>query len=207
MATYALTGVPAIDSGVTASLGPLHGWGRWNTALIESIGASESQFPTVVPMCQAGGTVPGTDTVFAGGSIDAFCDQIVSGANEPGDVLAIFGGAHRLGGDRRVDAGSRSRQLSPHHPGPVPHRGPQQRRGPLRQLGPPPAPRRVRPGPDRERLDPRLGNPDRVPVWLPYIRGERTPLNDHTLRSNLYGLDIGSDAEALERARSKPVVS
>jgi xylulokinase len=39
-----------------------------------------------------------------------------------------------------------------------------------------------------------------VPVWLPYIRGERTPLNDHTLRSNLYGLDIGSDAGALERA-------
>ena len=42
-------------------------------------------------MCQAGGTVPGTDTVFTGGSIDAFCDQIVPGANEPGDVLAIFG--------------------------------------------------------------------------------------------------------------------
>jgi xylulokinase len=35
---------------------------------------------------------------------------------------------------------------------------------------------------------------------LPYLRGERTPFNDHTLRSNLYGLDIGSGAEALERA-------
>src|ERR1700721_2128257 len=57
-----------------------------------------------------------------------------------------------------------------------------------------------RPGPDRELLHPRLGTPGRVPVWLPYIRGERTPLNDHTLRSNLYGLDIGSNAEALERA-------
>ena len=39
-----------------------------------------------------------------------------------------------------------------------------------------------------------------MPVWLPYVRGERTPFEDHTLRSNLYGLDIGSGAEALERA-------
>jgi xylulokinase len=37
-------------------------------------------------------------------------------------------------------------------------------------------------------------------VWLPYIRGERTPFEDHTLRSNIYGLDIGSGAEAIERA-------
>jgi xylulokinase len=37
-------------------------------------------------------------------------------------------------------------------------------------------------------------------VWLPYVRGERTPFEDHTLRSNLYGLDIGSGPEALERA-------
>ena len=42
--------------------------------------------------------------------------------------------------------------------------------------------------------------PDRVPVWLPYVRGERTPFEDHTLRSSLYGLDIGTGAEALERA-------
>ncbi len=57
-----------------------------------------------------------------------------------------------------------------------------------------------RPGPDREKLAVRLGHPDRVPIWLPYIRGERTPFEDHTLRSNLYGLDIGSGPEAIERA-------
>jgi xylulokinase len=57
-----------------------------------------------------------------------------------------------------------------------------------------------RPGPARERLDARLGRPDRVPVWLPYVRGERTLFEDPTLRSNLYGLDIGSGAEAIERA-------
>jgi xylulokinase len=57
-----------------------------------------------------------------------------------------------------------------------------------------------RPGPDREKLAPRLGDPNRVPVWLPYVRGERTPFEDHDLRSNIYGLDIGSGAEAMERA-------
>ena len=39
-----------------------------------------------------------------------------------------------------------------------------------------------------------------MPVWLPYVRGERTPFDDHTLRSNLYGIDIASGPEALERA-------
>ena len=57
-----------------------------------------------------------------------------------------------------------------------------------------------RPGPGREKLDARLGSPSRVPIWLPYVRGERTPFDDHTLRSNLYGLDIASGPEALERA-------
>ena len=57
-----------------------------------------------------------------------------------------------------------------------------------------------RPGPGRERLEPRLGVPDRVPVWLPYLRGERTPFDDHTLRASLHGLDISSGPEALERA-------
>jgi xylulokinase len=201
VATHALTGVPAIDSGVTASLGALHGRGKWNSALIESIGASESQLPTVVPMCQAGGTVRGTDTVFTGGSIDAFCDQIVSGANEPGDVLAIFGATLIVWVVTEEWMQVPGLVSYPHT---IPARfligGPSNAgalfvdwaRRLLRGACPP--------GPGRERLDPRLGNPDRVPVWLPYIRGERTPLNDHTLRSNLYGLDIGSNAEALERA-------
>jgi len=37
-------------------------------------------------------------------------------------------------------------------------------------------------------------------VWTPYLRGERVPFNDSTLRSSLQGLDITHDAESLERA-------
>jgi xylulokinase len=201
VATYALAGVPAIDSFVTASLGPLHPVDTWNGSLLKSIGATESQMPTVVPICEAGGTLPGSDTVFTGGAIDALCDQIVSGATETGDVLAIFGAT--LIAWVVTDQWLQVPGLIS-YPHTVPDRfmigGPSNagalfvdwarnllRHAPL-------------PGPDREKLEPRLGDPARVPVWLPYVRGERTPLNDHTLRSHLYGLDIGSDAASLERA-------
>jgi xylulokinase len=42
--------------------------------------------------------------------------------------------------------------------------------------------------------------PDRVPVWSPYLRGERTPWQDASRRGQLVGLDIGHDAAALRRA-------
>ncbi len=201
VATYALSGLPAIDTGVTASLGALHSRGVWNTDLLAAMGVAESQMPTVVPMGQAAGTLPGSDTVITGGTIDALCDQIVAGATEPGDVLVIFGATLIVWAvcDEWVVA-----------PGLIsfPHTTPDR----FLIGGPSNAgalfvdwARRLlrgtrRPGPDREQLEPRLGDPGRVPVWLPYVRGERTPFEDYTLRSNLYGLDIGSGAEALERA-------
>ncbi len=201
VATHALTGVPAVDTGVTASMGDLHTWGKWNVPLLTSMGASEAQMPTVVPMCEAAGTLPGSDTVFTGGSIDALCDQVVSGAIHAGDVLVIFGAtliAWAITDEWLQVPGLIS------YPHTTPDRfmvGGPSNAGALfvdwaRTLlrGVP------RPGPEREKLDARLGNPDRVPVWLPYIRGERTPFEDHTLRSNLYGLDIGSGPEAIERA-------
>jgi xylulokinase len=39
-----------------------------------------------------------------------------------------------------------------------------------------------------------------VPVWLPYLRGERTPFNDPSLRASLHGLDITMGPPAIERA-------
>jgi xylulokinase len=157
--------------------------------------------PMVVPMGQAAGTLPGSDAVVTGGTIDALCDQIVSGAIHPGDVLVIFGATLicwavcdewlNVEGLISYPSTTADRYLV----------GGPSNAGALfvdwaRQLlrGTP------RPGPQREQLEPRLGTPGRVPVWLPYVRGERTPFEDHTLRSNIYGLDIGSGAEALERA-------
>jgi xylulokinase len=201
VATYAISGLPAIDTGVTASLGMLHTHKGWNTELLGSMGIAEKQMPMVVPMGEAAGTLPESDAVITGGTIDAFCDQIVSGAIHPGDVLVIFGATlicwvicdEWLTVDGLIS-----------YPSTTPDRylvgGPSNAgalfvdwaRHLLRDT--------PRPGPKREQLEPRLGTPGRVPVWLPYVRGERTPFEDHTLRSNIYGLDIGSGAEAMERA-------
>ncbi len=201
VATYALAGVPAIDTGVTASLGNLHTHGHWNADLLASLGVREEQMPAVFPMGQAAGTLPESDVVITGGTIDALCDQIVAGAYHPGDVLVIFGATLIVWAvsDEWLTA-----------PGLISY--PHTTRDRFLIGGPSNAgalfvdwARRLlrgtpQPGPGRERLDPRLGQPDRVPVWLPYVRGERTPFEDHSLRSNLSGLDIGSDPEALERA-------
>ena len=37
-------------------------------------------------------------------------------------------------------------------------------------------------------------------MWTPYLRGERVPFHDTTLRAGLHGLDITHDAAAIERA-------
>ena len=150
---------------------------------------------------QAAGTLPDSDAVITGGTIDALCDQIVAGAYHPGDVLVIFGATLIVWAvcDEWIVA-----------PGLISY--PHTTRDRFLIGGPSNAgalfvdwARRLlrgtpQPGPDRERSTPGSGCPDRVPVWLPYVRGERTPFEDHSLRSNLYGLDIGSGPEALERA-------
>ena len=91
MATHALTGVPAVDQATATSFGGLYDGGRWDTRALDDLGVDEAQLPVVGGMGQGLGTVPDSPTVFAGGSIDAFCEQIVAGANQVGDVLVIFG--------------------------------------------------------------------------------------------------------------------
>ena len=91
MATHALTGVPAVDAATATSFGDLYVRGRWDKEALDGLGVVEDQLPVVGQMGAALGRLPGSPTAFAGGSIDAFCEQIVAGANQPGDVLAIFG--------------------------------------------------------------------------------------------------------------------
>ena len=51
--------------------------------------------------------------------------------------------------------------------------------------------------------DRRAGDPGRVPVWLPYLRGERTPFHDPGLRASVHGLDISQGPEACSGAPTK----
>ncbi len=46
-----------------------------------------------------------------------------------------------------------------------------------------------------ERVD-----PDNVPVWVPYVRGERVPHHDPTRRASLHGLNLTHGPAAVQRA-------
>ena len=160
VATYALSGMPAIDTGVTAALGRSTPRRALERRALGAMGVAAAQMPTVVPMGQAAGTLPGSDAVVTGGTIDALCDQIVAGATEPGDVLVIFGAT------LIVWAVCEEWLVAPgliSYPHTTPERfliGGPSNAGALfvdwaRRLlrGTP------RPGPERERLEPRLGRP------------------------------------------------
>src|SRR5262249_4140332 len=43
-------------------------------------------------------------------------------------------------------------------------------------------------------------DPRRLPVWSPYVRGERTPFHDPDRRGALDGLDLTHDAASVRRA-------
>ncbi len=201
VATYALAGVPAVDTATAASFGGLFHQNRWDPSALEALGVGEEKLSVVVQMCAPAGTVPGAPTLAGGGSVDAFCEQIVAGANRPGDVLAIFGatlvvwvvcdewierpglisfpstepGQVLVGGASNAGAlfADWARSLL----------GGVRRRGPV-----------------TEDADERTGDPDQVPVWLPYLRGERTPFHDPMLRASVHDLDITQGPEALLRA-------
>jgi xylulokinase len=199
VATNAIGGTPAIDTAMTASLGALHTWGKWDEEYLSALGVGVSQMPTVVPMGGSAGTIKGTETHVAGGTVDALCDQIVSGASEVGDVLVIVGATLVVWivTDEWIEV-----------PGlwTVPHTVPDRiliggasNAGALFVDWA----RRIQANllPHGKALqEARSGEASRVPVWLPYLRGERVPFHDPLMRSSIHGLDICSTPVALERA-------
>src|SRR5690606_3578195 len=48
--------------------------------------------------------------------------------------------------------------------------------------------------------DPSGVDPGRVPVWVPYLRGERTPWHDRSRRGALHDLDLTHDAASVVQA-------
>jgi xylulokinase len=204
VATYGLTGHPVMDTMVAVTLVDLHRGDGWNEELLDKMGVRVAQMPQVALTGQAAGTVrlpgrrsSGPEAAVAGGTIDAMCDQIVAGADQVGDVLVIFGATLIVWivVEDWVEA-----------PGlwTVPHTSP------ARMLigGPSNAGAlfvdwarsllRVDQRPDRGPA--RAGDPRQVPVWLPYLRGERVPYHDPTLRAGLYDLDICDGPDGLCRA-------
>jgi len=191
VANYALAGDAVVDFATAIMTFPLFDGSGWSGDALADCGARASHMPRVAMIGSAGHQVRGMDAVLGVGAIDVLCEQLVAGADHDGDVLVLCGTTLIVWANI-----AEPRQV----PGlwTIPHAvsGKSQIGGPSnagglflgwvdRLLGP---------------GDPAAADPGRVPVWSPYVRGERTPFHDPDRRGVLDGLDLTHDAGSVRRA-------
>lgn len=190
LANHALCGVGAIDTTTAMAMLPLFGGVGWDEAVCSSIGVDPRLLPALSPGTAAIGEVEGTGVPINGGTVDVFAEQLVADAREPGDVLVLCGTTlipwvltegwpevdglwtvpFTVPGITAVGGASNAGGLFVDA---------------VRSLL----------GAGDEDVEP----PD-VPVWLPYLRGERTPLHDRSRRAELLGFALGHGAPHVLRA-------
>jgi xylulokinase len=190
VANYALAGEPVIDFATAYPMLPLFDGSRWSEKACGDCGVTVDRMPRVELTGAARNRVRGSDAVLAVGTIDALCEQLVAGADHDGDVLVLCGTtlivwatipeAREVPGLWTIPTAAGKSQI-----------GGASNAGGLflgwmdRLLGP---------------GDPSTVDPHRVPVWSPYVRGERTPFHDPDRRGVLDGLDLTHDAACVRRA-------
>jgi xylulokinase len=194
VANRALSGRAAIETTVAMTALPLFDLQGWDAAVAAEAGVDDiARFPTIVAGTEPVGRVDDADGApLGGGTIDALAEQFVAGADADGDVLVILGSTLIVWAvilEWREEPGVWT----------VPHTAPGKS-----LIG----------GPSNagglfvgwangmlaaEATDAAV-DPGRVPVWQPYLRGERVPLHDPARRASLHDLDIGHDRSAVRRA-------
>jgi xylulokinase len=203
VANHALGGEAVIDTVTAMTALPLFDLTAWDPAVAAAAGTTIDRLPRIVPGDTAAGRVaaglPAAGALLGGGTVDAFAEQLVAGADDDGDVLVICGTTlitWAVLPEWREVAGL---WTVPHSaPGKTLVGGPSNAGGlfldrVLRLTGDGAG---TGGGPGAQApVDPR-----RVPVWEPYIRGERTPLHDPARRAALHDLDLTHDAAAVRRA-------
>jgi xylulokinase len=188
VANYALAGEAVVDFPTAFTASPLFD-GSWNAEACAERGVTVDRMPRIEAPGAAAGQLRDTGAVLAVGAIDALCEQMVAGADDDGDVLVLCGttlivwvtipDARQVPGLWTIPTMTGKSQI-----------GGASNAGGLflgwvdRVLGP---------------GDPAATDPRRVPVWSPYLRGERTPFHDPDRRGMLDGLDLTQDAAALRR--------
>lgn len=162
------------------------------------------------------------------GAIDAFAEQLVAGADSDGDVLVILGSTlivwvvvpewkevpklwtvpHTTPGKVLIGGPSNAGGLfvgwvrrllaaplgAPSPPPGGSDTGPGATAGATRGAAPV-----VSSGVASAPVGPAAGDPSSVPVWQPFLRGERVPLHDPDRRASLHDVHIGHDAAAVMR--------
>ncbi len=188
VANHALTGRGVIDTTTAMTAHPLFDFTGWDQALAAEAGVTPDQLPAIVSGTEPAGRVldglPAAGALVGGGTIDALAEQVVAGADQAGDVLVLCGTTLITWGvldDLREVPGLWT----------VPHTAPGRSLvgGPSNAGGLFLDAVRGWLGADAAAAVDTVG-PGDLPVWLPYVRGERTPLHRRDLRASLDGVGL-----------------
>jgi len=192
VANHALTGEAVLDTMTAATASPLFDWGTgaWSPDVAAAHGFDVAMLPRIVPAGWSAGRIGGDGPIVAAGGVDALAEQLVAGADNDGDVLVILGTTLIVWCVSDQFAAPDGWYAIPHTaPGKFLVGGPSNAGGlfcnwsqELFAPGPTPA------------------DPARVPVWLPYPRGERAPYDDASKRAALIDLDLLHTPGAVRRA-------
>jgi xylulokinase len=190
VANHALAGEAVVDSATASTTYPLFDGTGWSEDACADCGATADRMPRVEATGTAVGQLRDADAVLAAGSVDALCEQLVAGADRDGDVVVLCGTTlivwvtipeyreapglwtlpHSTAGKFQIGGPSNAGGLF---------------LGWVNQLV----------AEDDSTVD-----PGRVPVWSPYVRGERVPYHDPARRAVLDGLDLTHGGAAVRRA-------
>ncbi|WP_041313259.1 xylulokinase [Mycobacterium sp. JS623] len=190
VANHALAGEAVVDNATASTTYPLFDGTGWNEGECAECGATADRMPTVAPTGAAVGHVRDTDAVLAAGSVDALCEQVVAGADRDGDVVVLCGTTLIVWitiPEYREAPGLWT----------VPHAA----AGKFQTGGPSNAGGLFLGWVDQlVAEDNSTVDPGRVPVWSPYVRGERVPYHDPDRRAVLDGLNLMHGGAAVRRA-------
>jgi xylulokinase len=192
--THALCNRPAIDYATAFCTSPLFDGRDWSADALRDAGAEPRQLPRVVTELEPVGRIVDGEAAVGPGTVDALAAQYVAGADQPGDVLVVLGATmivwlvadgwvecpglwtvpYTVPGTCIVGGASNAGGLFVDWV-----------RGLVADTGVDAA----------DALD-----PHDIPLWLPYVRGERTPLHQPRLRGELGDVHVGHGTDAVLRA-------
>ena len=175
VASRALCGVAAIDAATAMTCMPVFGADGWDSNWCNPELLPELAFDYTPVGYRKGAPI-------AAGTVDALAEQLVAGADSPGDVLVICGTTLITWAICEGWPEAEGLWTIPHlQTGLSAIGGPSNAGGVFLE--------RVRAITGDSAEEP--SRPDRLPLWVPYIRGERTPRHNPDLRASLVGLDVG----------------
>jgi xylulokinase len=191
MANHALCGTAAIDTVMGLMAAPLFDGTVWDPAVCAELGVKPDQLPAVVDSATPIGEVDGAP--LGAGTIDAYAEQLCAGATEVGDVLVICGTTLIVWLISAQVVQAPGLWCLPTADGKAMLGGPSNAGGLFIEWA-----KRLAGAGDSSGLGD--GGLQSVPVWVPYVRGERVLVGDPTRRAALHGLDLTHGPEQVRRA-------